>query len=229
MDRFNSTTTAPTFLTQPWMQPGCFDHQIYWPPRHQRQVVWSSGPPASAQVGQEPQQGCPEKNLAPPPRLPAGADISNVCNEATLTLHHLNPLLGSTLSRPLRGSLEALRRQVLQPGEKMTGPTTRLAMWWWQVPGTRRPPAQGVHRPWGQGSAMPSACPGSSTCTHGSSSLTSCVPCWAAVWLEQLFFRKVTTGAQDDLEEGHPEHLYPDRAVQDELVVGPGRPSTLHG
>ena len=33
---------------------------------------------------------------------------------------------------------------------------------------------------------MPSDCPGSSTCTHGNSSLTACVPCWAAAWLSSF-------------------------------------------
>ncbi|KAK1330589.1 hypothetical protein QTO34_010785 [Cnephaeus nilssonii] len=43
-----------------------------------------------------------------------------------------------------------------------------------------------------------SACPESSTCTHGSSCSTTCAPCWGRV-AEQLFFGQITTEAQDDL------------------------------
>ena len=47
---------------------------------------------------------------------------------------------------------------------------------------------------------MPSACPGSSTCTHGSSSDRMCAMLGGCV-AEQLFFGRVTTGAQDDLRK----------------------------
>ena len=79
MHGFNSTTNVvvlagtncPDVLDPALMQPGHFDRQIYiGPPGHQRQVVYPQGPPASTQVEQEPQQGCPgEEACGPHSRL----------------------------------------------------------------------------------------------------------------------------------------------------------------
>ena len=132
MGGFNSTmniivlagTNRPDVLDPALMPPGCFDCQIYIG------LLEIKGRSSIFRVHLRPlkldeslsKDALAKKLAALTPGF-TGADISNVCNEATLTTaRHLNPSVGEKHFKQaierVTGGLEK-KTQVLQPSEKM--------------------------------------------------------------------------------------------------------------
>ncbi|KAG5194385.1 hypothetical protein JEQ12_013182 [Ovis aries] len=129
MDGFNSTmnvialagTNRPDVLDPALMWPGCFDRQIYIG------LLEIKGRLSIFRVHLHPlkldeslsKDALAKKLAALTPGF-TGADISNVCNEATLiAARHLNPSVGEKQAiQRVTGGLEK-KTQVLQPSEKM--------------------------------------------------------------------------------------------------------------
>ena len=133
MDGFNSTTNVltlagtnrPDVLDPALMQPGRFHRQIYTgPPEIKGRSSIFKVHLRPLKLDESLSKDALARKLAALTPGFTGADISNVCKEASLfAARHLNPSVGEkhfeqAIERVI-GGLEK-KTQVLQPGEKMT-------------------------------------------------------------------------------------------------------------
>ncbi|XP_040092401.1 AFG3-like protein 1 [Oryx dammah] len=215
MDGFNSTTNVvvlagtnrPNILDSALMRPGRFDRQIYnGPPDIKGRSSIFRVHLRPLKLDESLSKDALAKNLAALTPGFTGADISNVCNEAALIATcHLNPSVGEkhfeqAIERVI-GGLEK-KTQVLQPGEKMTvayheaghavvggflehtDPLLKVSI---------------VSR--GKGLGYAQCLPREQYLYTREQLFDRMCAMLGSCVTEQLFFRRVTTGAQDDLRK----------------------------
>ena len=135
-----------------------------------------------------------------------GADISKVCNEAALiAARHLNPSVGEkhfeqAIQRVI-GGLEK-KTQVLQPGEKMTvayHEAGHAVVGWFLE---HADPLLNVSIvPWGKGLGYAQCLPREQYLYTWEQPFDCMCAMLGGCVAEQLFFGRITTGAQDDLRK----------------------------
>ena len=215
MGGFNSTmniivlagTNRPDVLDPALMPPGCFDCQIYIG------LLEIKGRSSIFRVHLRPlkldeslsKDALAKKLAALTPGF-TGADISNVCNEATLTTaRHLNPSVGEKHFKQaierVTGGLEK-KTQVLQPSEKMMvayqEPGHAMVGWFLEhadplLKVSIVPRLKGL----GYAQCLPRE---QYLYTWEQLFERMCAMLGSHV-AEQLFFRRVTMGGQDDLKK----------------------------
>ncbi|KAI4539663.1 hypothetical protein MG293_010058 [Ovis ammon polii] len=187
------------------MQPGCFDHQIYiGPPDIKGRSSIFRVHLHPLKLDKSLSKDALEKNLAALTPGFTGADISNVCNEATLiAAHHLNPSVGKHFEQAIERVIGGLEKtQVLQPGEKMTGANHEAGH---VVVGRFLEHTDPLLKvsivPWGKGLGYAQCLPREQYLYTREQLFDLMCAMLGGRVAEQLFFRKVTTGAQDDLRK----------------------------
>ncbi|KAJ1073349.1 hypothetical protein K5549_016752, partial [Capra hircus] len=217
MDGFNSTTNVvvlagtnrPDVLDPALMRPGRFDRQIYiGPPDIKGRSSIFRVHLRPLKLDESLSKDALAKKLAAltPGFTGSGADISNVCNEAALiAARHLNPSVGEkhfeqAIERVI-GGLEK-KTQVLQPGEKMTvayHEAGHAVVGWFLEHADPLLKVSIVPRGKGLGYAQ---CLPREQYLYTREQLFDrmCAMLGGRV-AEQLFFGRVTTGAQDDLRK----------------------------
>ncbi|XP_055410179.1 AFG3-like protein 1 isoform X3 [Bubalus kerabau] len=215
MDGFNSTTNVvvlagtnrPDVLDPALMRPGRFDRQIYiGPPDIKGRSSIFRVHLHPLKLDESLSKDALARKLAALTPGFTGADISNVCNEAALiAARHLNPSVGEkhfeqAIERVI-GGLEK-KTQVLQPGEKMTvayHEAGHAVVGWFLEHADPLLKVSIVPRGKGLGYAQ---CLPREQYLYTREQLFDrmCAMLGGRV-AEQLFFGRVTTGAQDDLRK----------------------------
>ncbi|XP_061255426.1 AFG3-like protein 1 [Bos javanicus] len=215
MDGFNSTTNIltlagtnrPDVLEPALMWLGRFDRQIYiGPPDIKARSSIFKVHLRPLKLDESLSKDALARKLAALTPGFTGADISNVCNEATLiAAHHLNPSVGEkhfeqAIERVI-GGLEK-KTQVLQPGEKMTVAYHEAghAVVGWFLEHTD-PLLKVSIVPQGKGLGYAQCLPREQY-LYTREQLFDCMCAMLGGRVaEQLFFGRVTTGAQDGLRK----------------------------
>ncbi|KAM7227271.1 hypothetical protein CapIbe_021684 [Capra ibex] len=215
MGGFNSTmniivlagTNRPDVLDPALMPPGCFNCQIYIG------LLEIKGRSSIFRVHLRPlkldeslsKDALAKKLAALTPGF-TGADISNVCNEATLTTaRHLNPSVGEKHFKQaierVTGGLEK-KTQVLQPSEKMMvayqEPGHAMVGWFLEH---ADPLLKVSIVPRGKGLGYAQCLPREQYLYKWEQLFERMCAMLGSHVAEQLFFRRVTMGGQDDLKK----------------------------
>ncbi|XP_074864966.1 mitochondrial inner membrane m-AAA protease component AFG3L1-like isoform X2 [Carettochelys insculpta] len=215
MDGFNSSTNVvvlagtnrPDILDPALMRPGRFDRQIYiGPPDIKGRASIFKVHLRPLKLGESIDRGALARRLAA--RTPGftGADISNVCNEAALiAARHLKPSVAEkhfeqAVERVL-GGLEK-KTQVLQPSEKTTvayHEAGHAVVGWFLEHAD--PLLKVSIIPRGQGLGYAQYLPREQYLYTKEQLFDRMCMMLGGRVAEQLFFGRITTGAQDDLRK----------------------------